>query len=128
MVANSENDLDLAFHALSDRTRRSMLNRLVRGECSVSELAEPFDLTLAGVSKHLKVLEQARLVEKVKEGRTIRCKANLRSLEPVTALLEELGEFWRGQLDSLERFLMNEETKREETKWHSKRKPKRRKR
>ena len=73
MVDHSEQDFDLIFHALSDPTRRSMLTRLARGELSITELAQPYDITFAGVSKHLKVLEAARFVEKTKEGRNFRC-------------------------------------------------------
>jgi DNA-binding transcriptional ArsR family regulator len=82
-----------------------MLARLAKEQLNVSELAEPFELTFAGVSKHLKVLEEAGLVEKTKEGRSFRCKAQIDKLNAVAALLEELGVYWSSQLDSLEKFL-----------------------
>ncbi len=113
MVEYSSRELDLAFHALSDPTRRSMLARLAKGECTVSQLAEPYALTFAGVSKHLKVLEEARFVQKKKQGRVYRCRANLEPLEPVMNLLEELASFWSGQLDSLEDYFENEKKQKQ---------------
>jgi DNA-binding transcriptional ArsR family regulator len=112
MVKHSEERLDAIFHALSDGTRRAMLSRLAKGEISVTELAAPFDMSLAAVSKHLKVLESARFVEKTKDGRNFRCRANLSPFNDVTRLLEELGEYWRKQLDALDDFLKTEKTKR----------------
>jgi DNA-binding transcriptional ArsR family regulator len=105
MVDYRTESLDRTFHALSDATRRAMLLRMSRGECSVSELAEPFDLTLAAVSKHLKVLEEANFVRKSKEGRVVRCRAELAPLKEVSALLEQLGRQWNRRLDALEEFL-----------------------
>jgi len=108
MVDISSKSLDAALHALSDATRRAMLVRMAKRECTVSELAAPFDMSVAAVSKHLQVLERANLLKKVKEGRTIKCSATLSPLHEVTALLEQLGQYWQQQLDSLERFLSNE--------------------
>jgi DNA-binding transcriptional ArsR family regulator len=81
--------LDQVFAALSDPTRRAIVGRLAEGEASVSELSQPFDMTLTAVAKHLTVLERAGLVEQRKEGRVRRCR------------LAEAGRFWQGQLDSL---------------------------
>jgi DNA-binding transcriptional ArsR family regulator len=81
--------LDEVFAALSDPTRRAIVGRLADGEASVSELAQPFDMTLTAVAKHVTVLERAGLVEQRKEGRVRRCR------------LAEAGRFWQGQLDSL---------------------------
>ena len=108
MVDNRSHELDRLFYALSDPTRRAMLAQLAKKECSVGELARPHNLTFAGISKHLKVLEASRFVEKMRDGRTFRCRANLKPLEGVYALLEELGAFWRTQLDALEVFLNND--------------------
>jgi DNA-binding transcriptional ArsR family regulator len=105
MVKHSEAQLDLVLHALADPTRRALLRRLAREELSVSELAEPFSMSLAAVSKHLKVLESARIVDKTKQGRVYRCRANLEPLAQVSALLEDLGAFWQAQLNSLNSLL-----------------------
>lgn len=113
MVKYSSDRLDLIFKALSDSTRRAMLYQLSKKELSVTELAKPFDMSLAAVSKHLKVLNQADFLEKTKDGRNYRCRANLSPLDGVTELLEELGAHWRRQLDSLDIFLTNEIKKKE---------------
>ena len=105
MVKYNPDRLDAVFKALSDSTRRGMLSRLARKELTVTELGEPYDMSLAAVSKHLKVLESARFIERTKEGRSYRLKANLAPLDEVAALLEELGVFWRNRLDSLAQFL-----------------------
>jgi DNA-binding transcriptional ArsR family regulator len=110
MVNNNTDQLDRVFHALSDSTRRKILTDLAKRERSVSELAAPHDQTLAGISKHLKVLESAELVRKIKEGRVITCHANLTPLSEVYATLEELGAFWRSRLDALELLLTNPST------------------
>lgn len=108
MVENHERTLDNVFHALSDQTRRAILARLAANECSVGELAEPFDMSLAAVSKHIKVLEDAGLIEKIKEGRTYRCRPSFDRLNDANALLEQLAGFWQGRLDALDAFLAGE--------------------
>ncbi len=113
MVKYSNERLDVIFKALSDSTRRGMLARLTQSDLTVSELAEPYDMSLAAVSKHLKVLQAADFVEKTKEGRIFRCRANLEPLSGITELLESLGEFWRSQLDSLDNFITNEKQNKE---------------
>jgi DNA-binding transcriptional ArsR family regulator len=113
MVNNQDRELDFVLYALSDSTRRSMLSQLARKECSVSELASPHDMSLAAISKHLKILAKAKFVEKTKEGRTFRCRANLKPLDPVVGLLEDLGHFWRGQLDALDQFLSIDDVEKE---------------
>ena len=104
MVKHSSEQLDNIFKALSDSTRRAMLIRLSKEELSVTELAAPYKMSLAAVSKHLKVLEAAQFVEKEKQGRNFRCRANLAPLNEITELLESLGAFWRTQLNSLDDF------------------------
>lgn len=106
--------LDQSLYALSDPTRRAILARISKAETTVTELAQPFDMSLAAVSKHLQVLERAKLVTKVKVGRTITCKANLTPLVEVSELLEELGRYWNMQLDSLEDYLTTHLTNEEE--------------
>ena len=80
----------------------------------MGELAEPFNMSLAAVSKHLQVLERAKFVKKMKSGRVVTCRATLEPLGEMTALLEELGRYWNRQLDSLEAFLATELTNKEE--------------
>jgi DNA-binding transcriptional ArsR family regulator len=110
MVKNQEQQLDAIFHALSDKTRRAMLTRLAKGECNVSELAEPFEMSLAAVSKHLKVLEEAGLVEKEKDGRTFCCRPHFEPLNEANLLLEQFSVFWQDKLAELEKFLTTDST------------------
>jgi DNA-binding transcriptional ArsR family regulator len=97
--------LGATFGALSDPTRRAIVERLRRGDASVGELAEPFDMSLPAVSKHLTVLERAGLVERVKEGRTRRCRLVDEPMREALEWIVSYGRFWEGQLDSLERFI-----------------------
>ncbi len=109
MVEQLQSSLDLSFYALSDPTRRSMLARIALGiPVTVSELAEPFDMSLAAVSKHLQVLEKANFIKKTKTGRVITCQATLEPLGEMMELLEDLGRYWNSKLDSLETFLAND--------------------
>jgi len=103
MVKHSDEHLDAVFHALSDQTRRAILRQLTEREQSVSELAEPFRMSLAAVSKHIMVLENAGLVSKSKEGRMYRCQARLEPLKNANDVLSELADFWQGRLDALDR-------------------------
>ena len=105
MVNNQSEGLDSIFGALSDQTRRAILARLSRGESTVTELAEPFEMSLAAVSKHIRVLEEAGLVTKIKEGRIFRCRANIDGLKKANAVLEELAGYWNSRLDALDKFL-----------------------
>lgn len=79
--------------------------RLAQKEHSVSEIAEPYEMSLAAVSKHLKVLERAGLIVKRKEGRSNRCRMNYKPLDQVTALIGEYRQFWEDQLEELEKFI-----------------------
>jgi DNA-binding transcriptional ArsR family regulator len=97
--------LDAMFRALSDPTRRAIVERLTRGDASVGELSEPFDMSLPAISKHLTVLERAGVVERVKEGRTRRCHLVDGQMRDALEWIATYGRFWEGQLDSLERFL-----------------------
>ncbi|MBN8548346.1 MAG: winged helix-turn-helix transcriptional regulator [Deltaproteobacteria bacterium] len=115
MVDYSSSSLDRSLYALSDPTRRAILARIAQGETSVSELAKPFDMSLAAVSKHLQVLERAHFLKKTKSGRTITCRATLSPLAEVRDLLEDLGRYWNQQLDSLEKFLASNADLQEET-------------
>lgn len=109
MVEYDSHTLDTIFHALGDATRRAMLGELAAGERTVGELAEPFAISLAAVSKHIKVLESAGLVRRDVRGRTHVC-----SLDPVPLMTADqwLGvyrRFWTGRLDTLERILRAED-------------------
>jgi DNA-binding transcriptional ArsR family regulator len=97
--------LDATFGALSDPTRRAIVERLTRGEASVGELAEPFDISLPAISKHLTVLEHAGLVLRIKEGRNTRCRLIEDPMRDALEWIATYGSFWEGQLDSLERLL-----------------------
>lgn len=109
MVEDDSQTLDTIFHALGDATRRAMLGELAAGERTVSELAEPFAMSLAAASKHIKVLEKAGLVRRDVRGRTHHC-----SLEPVPLASADqwLGmyrRFWTDRLDTLEQLLRAED-------------------
>ena len=93
------------FHALSHPTRRALLHRVARGQPTVSELAEPFDVTLEAVSQHLRVLERAGLVARSRHGREHRFRFEPAPLRRATKVLETLTRFWDKRLDELDRFL-----------------------
>ena len=97
--------LDSTFAALADPTRRAILNRLALGEANVSELAEPFSMSLPAVSKHLRVLEEAGLLVRRKEGRTHHCSLRADPLADAVKWIEEARRFWGDQLDALAEFL-----------------------
>jgi len=99
--ASDDERLDRVFRALGDRTRRSMLSRLAKGPARVSELAAPFDMTLPGASKHLRVLERAGLVNRRIDGRIHRCTLNPRRLAEARLWLKLYQRFWDGTLDAL---------------------------
>ena len=97
-----ENRLDTTFHALADPTRRGMLARLTLGETSIGELAEPFRMTFAGASKHVKVLEGAGLVERRRAGRKQICSLRAEPLAEAETWLRQWERFWTQRLDRLE--------------------------
>ena len=105
MVELSSARLDRVFHALSDATRRDMLRRLAGGEHSVSELAEPFHMSLAAASKHIRTLEGAGLIHRTVEGRTHRCRIEAGPLAGIGRWLRRYERFWTARLDDLERAL-----------------------
>lgn len=105
MVDYSSADLDKVFHALADPTRREILWRIAQREYTVTELAEPFDMTLAAVSKHIKVLEHAALLRQTRAGRIHRCQLNPAPLKDAAALIAYLERFWGDRLASLAQFL-----------------------
>ena len=105
MVKYQSDPLSEVFGALADPTRRAILARLALGETSVGELAEPFEMSLPAVSKHLGVLETAGLVQREKRGRVRRCQLDGRPLEAAATWIEHYRQFWETRLDSLVRYL-----------------------
>ena len=96
-----EHQLDRVFHALSDPSRRAMIERLSRGPCSVSTLAEPLDMTLAAVVQHLQVLEASGLVTTEKIGRVRTCRAEPRALRSAEDWIAKRRSMWERNLDRL---------------------------
>jgi DNA-binding transcriptional ArsR family regulator len=111
MSNRSNVTLNAVFSALADPTRRAILDRLARGEAQVTELAEPHDMSLPAVSKHLKVLEEAGLVVREKDGRVHRMNLNSKPMKDAVAWLERYRAFWEGKFDALEKFLNNSPSK-----------------
>ncbi|MRG54397.1 metalloregulator ArsR/SmtB family transcription factor [Phyllobacterium sp. SYP-B3895] len=111
MVEFQTPHLDAVFHALSDPTRRAMLHRLSNGEHTVSELATPFNMSLAGASKHIRVLESAGLVRRNVRGRTHICELQAARLAEAQEWLRHYERFWTTRLDDLEKLLRDEDRK-----------------
>ena len=105
MVEQSSQRLDRMFQAMAQPTRRALLRELSKRERTVGQLAEPFDLTVAAISKHIKVLEAAGLVTQRAEGRTRVCRLNPQPLSEMTRVLAEYERFWQGAIDSLDQML-----------------------
>jgi DNA-binding transcriptional ArsR family regulator len=103
--------LSTTFAALADPTRRAILARLVSGECSVTELAEPFDLSLPAVSKHLRVLERAGLVARRREAQWRPCRIDAGPLKEVADWAEHYRHLWEGRFDRLDEYLHEVQTK-----------------
>jgi len=104
MVTNG-NQLDLTFGALADPIRRAILARLADGDTTVGELAEPFDVSRPAISRHLRVLERAGLVRRTRDGRLSRCGLDAQPMRDAARWVERYRKFWEGQLDSLARYL-----------------------
>ena len=109
MVEFQTSHLDAVFHALSDPTRRAILHRLTKGERSISDLATPFNMSLAGASKHIKVLEGAGLVRRRIAGRTHICRLEAVRLAEAQQWLSTYEKFWTARLDDLEAILREED-------------------
>lgn len=97
--------LSSTFAALADPTRRAILSRLSLGETSVTELAEPFDMSLPAVSKHLKVLERAGLISRGREAQRRPCRLDASPLKDAASWIEDYRRFWSAHIDALERHL-----------------------
>jgi len=103
--------LSITFAALADPTRRAILARLASGETSVTELAEPFEMTLPAISKHLKVLERAGLIERRREAQWRPARLEASPLKDVAGWLEQYRKFWEVSFDRLDQYLREIQTK-----------------
>ena len=100
-----EDQLTLTFAALADPTRRAILARLASGECSVTELAEPFEMSMPAVSKHLRVLERAGLIARGREAQWRPCRIEAAPLKAVADWTEQYRKIWETRFDNLELYL-----------------------
>ena len=98
-------NLSATFAALADPTRRAILARLASGERSVTELAEPFDMSLPAISKHLRVLERAGLISRRREAQSRPCRLEPRPLKEIVDWAEHYRHLWEGRLDRLDTYL-----------------------
>jgi DNA-binding transcriptional ArsR family regulator len=105
MVNYETAGLDATFSALGDSTRRAILARLSQGESSIVELAAPFDVSLPAILKHVRVLENAGLLARQKDGRVNRCRLQGKPMRNAAAWIEEYRQFWERQFDALANFL-----------------------
>ena len=110
MVKGNAPDMDEVFRALADRTRREILFRVARADCTVAELSKPFKISAPAISRHLRVLERAGILQRVRTGKHHRFHLNPRPLAEVSATLKQLTTFWLQRLDALENFLAQEKS------------------
>ena len=108
-----EDSFDDIFHALSHGARRGMLERLSDGDLTVGELAEPYEMSLAAASKHIKVLERAGLVHRTVNGRTHVCRLEPSPLVSANAWLRHYERYWTGRLAALDALIATDEPKEE---------------
>ncbi|HEY9735587.1 MAG TPA: metalloregulator ArsR/SmtB family transcription factor [Trichocoleus sp.] len=101
----STDQLSVTFAALADPTRRAILARLAQGEATVNEIAQPFEISLPAISKHLKVLERARLIVRGRNAQWRPCRLEADALKEATDWLEHYRQFWETSLDRLEDYL-----------------------
>ncbi len=111
MVKSSAATLDLVFAALSDSTRRTVLESLSEGSLPVTELSHPHAMSLPGFMKHLHVLENAGLVERSKEGRVVQCTLAAEPMREAASWLARYQKFWSARLDALDRYLKQHKSK-----------------
>src|SRR4051812_42847304 len=102
----SSDNLNAIFAALADPTRRAILDRLTRGDSSVSELAEPFEMTLPAITKHLKVLERAGLISRGRDAQFRPCHLEAKPLREANAWVAQYQKFWEESFDRLEEYLL----------------------
>ena len=108
MIESSEDRADALFHALSDRTRRDILRRVLAGEHSVTTLAAEYDMSFAAVQKHVAVLERAGLLNKRRSGREQLATGDVEAVRSVASMLDELESVWRGRVARIDALLMEE--------------------
>ena len=106
----STNQLDLTFAALADPTRRAILARLADGDATVNELAEPFAVSLPAISRHLKVLERAGLIERGREGQARPSRLRAQPLDDAVQWMETRKRTWEGRMDRLDTHLRQQRT------------------
>jgi DNA-binding transcriptional ArsR family regulator len=111
MVNKGADRLSATLHALADPTRRAILARLALGESNVGALAEPFDMTLPAISKHLKVLERAGLIVRGREAQRRPCRLEAAPLRAVSDWVADYRQFWDQRLDRLEAYLQKAQRK-----------------
>lgn len=104
-AARKDERLDAVFHALADTTRRRIVAQLARGPSSVGDLAAPFSISLAAVSKHIDVLEDAGVVARTRDGRFKRCRLEPHALDEASSFIEDYRSFWEDTLDGLAEYL-----------------------
>lgn len=110
-----EDQLSITFHALSDPTRRAILADLATGEKTVTELAEPFDMTMPAVTKHLKVLEKANLVLRTREAQFRPCHLHAEPLKEVDEWIDRYRGLWEHRFDQLDKYLDELQSKTEDS-------------
>ncbi len=104
-MSESEDRADALFHALSDRTRRDILRRVLAGEQSISRLAALYPMSFAAVQKHVAVLERAGLVTKRRSGREQLASGDVEAVRSVASMLDEIEAIWRGRIDRIDLLL-----------------------
>ena len=104
MVDNESKQLDGIFHALSNSTRRQIVLELTKKDLTVNELAEKYDMTVQGVSKHIQVLVRSGLVTQQRAGRQRHCSFKYEAIEDVSELIQRYRAFWEARLDALENY------------------------
>ena len=110
MVNYPGHPLDSIFSALADPTRRGMLELLARAECCVTDLARPFSISLPAVSRHLRVLERAGLVKRLRDGRVHRMTLDSKPMREASEWIGHYQKFWEGQFDALAHYLEQQPT------------------
>ena len=110
----AERDLSATFGALADPTRRAILAKLAKGDASVLELAEPFDMSQPAISKHLKVLERAGLIARGRDGQKRPCRLNVARFAEASRWFDHTRAAWDARFDRLEKFIAATETKDDE--------------
>src|SRR5882672_4890052 len=109
MVKYADDELDSVFAALADPTRRAVLNTLAERSVAVSELAAPHGMSLPGFMKHLRVLQDAGLVERTKEGRVVSCELSAAPMQQAAVWMSRYEKFWTEKLDALGRYLYQQQ-------------------